>query len=1181
MFRIASLPSWRASVLLVSLFLGTAAMAASPLATVQSITGSATVKRVNAKAFTPLATRNALYPTEIVGTGTNSKLALLFADGSQVRLNADSAITISAPTHVGKGKTSLFTAMKGEMWARIRPDRAVQTKTAVAGVRGTEIDVRVATDDATTLTVIEGEVDFYNEHGEVIVGASQQSTARSGQPPTAPVTIQNTSTIIEWTAELELVAIPREHYFISPDRKLLAGEVKRQANAATSKPRDTATLLAYGDALFDSRQYAQAQAQYMQADRLAPHQAATLARLGYTAMELDDLTGSAAAFMRAAAINGKEPSALLGFAALEITRNRPVDAEHYARTAIAVSPQSAEAQTLLGMTLMRQSGKTESARAALTAGTVGQPPAMRYAAYAWRAIACLTAGDIDAALQDADTAVALAPDSILAHSNRSLVYLFAGDAAHAVQEAKAVLALNPQSVTAHCSLGMALLATGDVDAAVEHATRAVALDPGLPQARYLLGITDLQRRDYRHAEPQLEACLQLAPDFLPALITLARMKIAMGQVPAALAVMQEQVARHPDNADVHGALGALYHQVQNYAKAEIEFQTALQRRPQSALYHNELARTLLGEYRIHDALLAARHAVALAPNVAAYHETLGLCYLYSGFTGQADREFRDAIALNPQDALGRAVLGLEHHAIDLFSQAFLYDPEIPRQLLRPGERAEATVGVGRDLAQLDTTAQETLHNGSVQLLGFYGGSDVNQDLSRRNDRATFLYAAQNATLTATPRTNLYGYFSASRGTLGMPGVQIPGVQDDSDDHSMSFGTDAKLGSRTRFGNGCYFWSGFSFEYGDLESHDPDRQSFPYSLYGANTLQYTMLQPELRLDITLNPLGKQPAVLTLGALYSTTATKNNSDPLIAPAASTSTHTHTNLQYLQLTQVITPRWSYVGQLRAYRQTGTLFPESPLKASPGLGFFYRPDAKTTWRLYAQQFNNQFALNSYLPNELVLAMEAQARPEEVFLNRLVSFDTWQGAHVEMERNLPGDGLLKLFGYGWTLYHGEFGGTLLPATDPPRIDVASIRTTGIGMRIEKPLTRTLFATVVATANHSIASAPVEAFDDRLAPYQPSVTGQLALNYLDSGGRKGFIQADHYGQFYDDNPLLTGVSRSTFPAETYINLRLAQEFAKGRTELFVAAHNLFNAPEILFNGVPIRRTITGGIVWRF
>ena len=179
------------------------------VATVLTAKGPLQVRRRAVTNFATLPMRSSLSVGDRVRTGPAAKATLLFSDGAQVRLNANTSIDITPPT-LSRGKRSLFRVVSGEVWARLRFGQAVETRTAIAGVRGTQIHLTVQDDGTSTLFVEDGEVEFFNPQGEVVVATGQQSIARPGQAPTSPITIQNGNLILEWTLDLNRDLIPRE-----------------------------------------------------------------------------------------------------------------------------------------------------------------------------------------------------------------------------------------------------------------------------------------------------------------------------------------------------------------------------------------------------------------------------------------------------------------------------------------------------------------------------------------------------------------------------------------------------------------------------------------------------------------------------------------------------------------------------------------------------------------------------------------------------------------------------------------------------------------------------------------------------------------------------------------------------------------------------------------------------------
>ena len=91
-------------------------------ATLISVQGPATVRPSGGTAFVPAARKMPLAAGDILRTGPNGRAVLLFADGSQVKLNANTILLIPEAAS-GRGLPPRLGLSGGEVWARVTRGR--------------------------------------------------------------------------------------------------------------------------------------------------------------------------------------------------------------------------------------------------------------------------------------------------------------------------------------------------------------------------------------------------------------------------------------------------------------------------------------------------------------------------------------------------------------------------------------------------------------------------------------------------------------------------------------------------------------------------------------------------------------------------------------------------------------------------------------------------------------------------------------------------------------------------------------------------------------------------------------------------------------------------------------------------------------------------------------------------
>jgi Flp pilus assembly protein TadD len=197
-----------------------------------SIDGKGEFREAKQINWQPATVKQALVATQFLRTGDSSKIALLFADKTQMRIGANSMFQVEDPAN-NKDTRTTIDLKQGRAWMQTKPVTGaavartptasevtgavvVRTPTALAAIRGTDWELRVDDDGKTTLTVLSGVVDFSNSLGRVDVGANEQAVAEKGRAPIKS-SIINSAERIQWVssftiapAQYRAMALPTE-----------------------------------------------------------------------------------------------------------------------------------------------------------------------------------------------------------------------------------------------------------------------------------------------------------------------------------------------------------------------------------------------------------------------------------------------------------------------------------------------------------------------------------------------------------------------------------------------------------------------------------------------------------------------------------------------------------------------------------------------------------------------------------------------------------------------------------------------------------------------------------------------------------------------------------------------------------------------------------------------------------
>ncbi|MCZ6760736.1 MAG: FecR domain-containing protein, partial [Gemmatimonadetes bacterium] len=341
------------------------------LISVEGVEGTVEARRAPQSEWGPAALDDTFMLGDSVRVLAYGRAAILLPDETVLRLDQNTTVTFTEPEDETRSWLEL---LRGAIHIISRDPRALRILTpfANAGLEGTEFLVQV-TDEATTITVFEGEVAVSNAAGEVSVVSGQRVFARSGQLPVVQAVVRPRDAV-QWTlyyapilgdelptaddAPLPQQTSDPRFYTGRAAQRLAVGRVDeanddldtalrldstnaderalRSIIAVTQNDKDAALTLANEAVAYN------------------PSSAAALIALSYAHQAFFDITGALSNLQAAV---DQEPDNALAWARLSELWLAVGDLDQAltsAQTAVSLNPDIARTQTVLGFAYLTQ-----------------------------------------------------------------------------------------------------------------------------------------------------------------------------------------------------------------------------------------------------------------------------------------------------------------------------------------------------------------------------------------------------------------------------------------------------------------------------------------------------------------------------------------------------------------------------------------------------------------------------------------------------------------------------------------------------------------------------------------------------------------------------------------------------------------------------------------------------------
>lgn len=467
--------------------------AATPAANIISIQGQGQFRSEARSDWADARVEQGLVAGEFVRTGADSRMGVLFLDRTQLRLNEKTVLQVKE----AEGSTRIGLAV-GRVWTQSKtlPDKLLmETPAATAAIRGTDWEIEVAPDGRTVLTVLSGEVEFFNPQGRLVVRKNEAAEARVGSAPIRLMVVRPQDRV-QWVAAHALEPLRRIAISgLAADPAVRASDTARwpigEDPAKVSSPRRDAGAYDPADA-------------------------------GLLALQRGEFEAARSHFTRAAAPDGPQAERLaLGRISLLMLERRLREA----RTQL----QELTARPVLGDA----------------------------APYLLLSDIALQAGDIARARSDLNDGIARFPADTRLQAALARIHLLADEQEKARAILASARRADADAVDPVLALGELERIEGNAAAASTTFAEAIRLAPDDDRGWYGLGRVNAEREDIRIARVQLARALELHAAGVGYRGELGTLESLANNFDAARSAFEAALAQHPDDYVALTGLGLL------------------------------------------------------------------------------------------------------------------------------------------------------------------------------------------------------------------------------------------------------------------------------------------------------------------------------------------------------------------------------------------------------------------------------------------------------------------------------------------------------------------------------------------------------------------------------------------------------------------------------------------------
>lgn len=345
----------------------------------------------------------------------------------------------------------------------------------------------------------------------------------------------------------------------------------------------------------------------------------------------------------------KDPQVRKNYIQILILKNRLDEAAKLDNEILKSSPHDVEGLIFKGQIQLR---KNDSAGAVQTLQSALQNDPDNAIAHYQLGIAYAQQRDAGRAEQEWQKAVSLRPDLTDAQRALATLEMSRGEIDAVLQTAQQIIAAQPLSGDGYLLKCVAELARQKYPDAQHDAEEAMKLAPQAPAPYFQMGNVELAQKHFAEAEKWYQQSLDKNPAFAEGLSGLMNTYFAQKQFDQAVAAVNAQIAKVPNNSDFYDLLGtALFNGKKDYPGAEAALRKAVDLNKNNTDALEKLGKVQVKEGSADQALALYLQSIKDNPHEVIFYILAGELYESKRNWDQAKAMYQQALSVSPDHPL--------------------------------------------------------------------------------------------------------------------------------------------------------------------------------------------------------------------------------------------------------------------------------------------------------------------------------------------------------------------------------------------------------------------------------------------------------------------------------------------------------------------------------------------------